>query len=126
MLFLTRRNYHVIVMEGNTSSKNPNEWQPSELGPYDASAYKTGKPYITAVLSSYVSKFSVGDGKKYSLSNRKRRNVGSVTYENVPLKANTEYLIFQRAYVSQVTMLLDLIFKTSCDHLSLCSIFSDN
>ena len=97
-----RRNYHVIVLEGNASSKNPNEWLPSELGPYDASTYTTGKPYITAVLSSYVAKFSVGDGKEYSLSNRKRRNVGSVIYKNVPLKADTEYLIFQRAYVSQV------------------------
>ena len=89
-------------MEGKTSSKNPKEWQPNELGPYDASTYTTGKPYITAVLSSYVANFSIGDGKEYSLSNRKRRNVGSVIYKNVPLKANTEYLIFQRAFVSQV------------------------
>ena len=107
-------------MEGNTSLKNPNEWQPSELGPYEASTHKTGKPYITAVLSSYVSTFTVGDGKKYTLSNRKRQDVGSVTFENVPLKANTDYLIFHRAYVSQVTMQLDILFKTSCDHLSLC------
>ena len=92
-------------MEGNTSSKDPNEWKPSEMGPYDETTFKAGKPYITAVLSSYVTKFSIGDGKEYSLLNRKRRNIGIVTYKNVPLKANTEYLIFQRAYVSQVSIL---------------------
>ena len=91
-------------MEGKTSAKSPGEWLPSQLGPYDASTYKTGKPYVTAVLSSYVSKFPVGDGKEYSLSNRKRRNVGGVVYKNVPLKANTQYLVFQRAYVSQVSL----------------------
>ena len=91
-------------MEGSTSAKSPDEWLPSELGPYDASTYRAGKPYVTAVLSSYVPKFSVGDGKEYSLSNRQRRNIGNVIYKNVPLKANTDYLIFQRAYASQVTL----------------------
>ena len=89
-------------MEGSTSAKSPDKWLPKELGPYDASTYKAGKPYVTAVLSSYVPKFSIGDGKEYSLSNRKRRNIGSAIYKNVALKANTEYLVFQRAYVSQV------------------------
>ena len=95
-------------MEGSTSAKPPDEWLPSELGPYDASTYRAGKPYVTAVLSSYVPKFSVGDGKEYSLSSRKRRNIGNVIYKNVPLKANTEYVAFQRAYVSKV----DMITKT--------------
>ena len=89
-------------MEGNTSAKSPDEWLPNELGPYDASTYAAGKPYVTAVLSSYVSKFPVGDGKEYSSSTRKRRNVGNTNYRNVPLKENTQYLVFQRAYVSQV------------------------
>ena len=84
--------------------KSAADWLPSELGPYDASTYTAGKPYITAVLSSYVSKISVGDGKEYSSSTRQRRNVGATIYKNAPLKDNTEYLVFQRAYVSQVVM----------------------
>ena len=87
----------------STSAKPPQEWLPSELGPYDAATYKAGKPYVAAVLSRYVSSFLVGDGNDYLSSNRKRRNVGSVTYKNVPLKANTGYLVFQRAYVSQAS-----------------------
>ena len=98
------RSYHVIVMEGSTAGKSPDEWLPSELGPYDESTYSAGKPYVTAVLSSHVPKFSVGDGKEYSSSTRKRRNVGTTIYKNAPLKENTEYLVFQRAYVSQVAM----------------------
>ena len=89
-------------MEGSTSAKSSDKWHPKELGPYDASTYKVGKPYIAAVLSSYVQNISIGDGNDYSLSNRKRRNIGSIIYKNVPLKANTEYLVFQRAYVSEV------------------------
>ena len=93
-------------MEGKASAKSPNEWLSSELGPYDASTYKVGKPYIAAVLSSYVQNISIGDGKDYSLSNRKRRNIGSIIYKNVPLKSNTEYFVFQRAYVSEVWLLI--------------------
>ena len=89
-------------MENSASVKAPQEWLPSELGPYDAATYRVGKPYVAAVLSSYVSSFSVGNGKDYFSSNRRRRNVVSVTYKNVQLKANTYYLAFQRAYVSQV------------------------
>ena len=99
------RSYHIIVLEGSSSPKSSNEWLPSELGPYDALTYKVGKPYIAVVLSSYVQNISIGDGRKYSLSNRKRRNVGSVVYKNVALKGNTEYLVFQRAFVSQVWLL---------------------
>jgi len=97
----TTKSYHVIVVENSASVKAPQEWLPSELGPYDEATYRVGKPYVAAVLSSYVSSFSVGDGKDYFSSNRRRRNVGSVTYKNAPLKANTDYLVFQRAYVSQ-------------------------
>jgi len=93
--------YHIIVQESSSLSKSPDEWLPSQLGPYDASTSKTGQPYVTAILSSYMSKFVIGDGKEYKASSRIRRNVGSGTYKNVPLKPNTEYLVFQRAYVSQ-------------------------
>ena len=97
-------------MEGSVSSQSPDEWLPSELGPYDEATYKAGIPYITGVLSSYVGNFSIGDEKEYVSSNRKRRNIGSLVYKNVPLKANTKYLVFQRAYVSQV---LFPIFSTN-------------
>ena len=89
-------------MEGKASVKSSQEWLPSELDPYDAATYKTGKPYVAAVLLSYLPSFSVGDGKEYVSSNRGRRNIGSVTYKNVPLKAGTDYLVFQRAYISKV------------------------
>ena len=98
------RSYHIIVMEGSSSAKSPEEWLPSELGPYDVSTYSAGKPYVTAVLSSYVPKFSIGDGKEYSLSTRKRRGIGTTIYKNVRLKANTEYIVFHRAFISQVAM----------------------
>ena len=89
-------------MEGNTSSKLPDKLLRTELGPYDESTYRAGIPYVAAVLSSYAPKFSVGDGKEYKVSNRRKRNVEPVIYKNIPLKANTEYFVFQRAYVSQV------------------------
>jgi len=95
------KSYHVIVMEGNTSSKSPDKFLRTELGPYDQSTYEAGIPYVAAVLSSYAPKFSVGDGKEYKVSKRRKRNVESVIYKNIPLKANTEYFVFQRAYVSQ-------------------------
>jgi len=95
------KSYHIIVMEGSTSSKSPDEWLPSELRSYDDATYEAGIPYITAVLSSHVGNFSIGDGKEYLSSKRKRRSFGSVSYRNVPLKAKTKYLVFQRAYVSQ-------------------------
>ena len=94
------RSYHIIVLEGNTSAKSPDKWLPSELGPYNVSTYKAGKPYITAVLTSYQIKFSIGDNKEYKLSNN--TNASVVIYKNVALKANTEYLVFQRAYLSEV------------------------
>lgn len=101
-------------MESNSTSKDPKDWQPSELRPYDAATYKSGMPYITAVLSFYVSTFAVGDGKDYKISSRIRRNAGIATYVNVPLKENTAYLVFQRAYVSQVCFLAE---HTSSDLL---------
>ena len=90
------------MQESSSLSKSPDDWLPSQLGPYDATTYKTGKPYVTAVLSSYASTFVIGDGKEYKASSRVRRNVGSLTYNNVPLKPNTAYRVFQRAYISQV------------------------
>ena len=98
------RAYHIIVQESSSLSKSPDEWLPSQLGPYDATTYKTGKPYVTAVLSSYATTFVIGDGREYKVSRRKRRNIGSGTYKNVPLKPNTEYHVFQRAYISQVCL----------------------
>ena len=96
-------------MEGSRSSKPSTKWTPIELGPYDASTYKAGKPYITAVLSSYAPNISIGDGKVYSSSKRKRRSIGNIICKNVALKANTEYLIFQRAYVSKVRSIIFLL-----------------
>ena len=89
-------------MEGNTSSKSPDKFLRTELGPYDEFTYRAGTPYVAAVLSSYASKFSVGDGKEYKLSKRRKRNVEPLIYKNIPLKANTKYFVFERAYVSEV------------------------
>ena len=99
------RSYHIIVMEGNSSTKSPSKWLPSELGPYNASTYAAGQPYITAVLSSYIQNISIGDKNVYRLSNE------SIAYVNVALKSSTEYLVFQRAYISEVRF---LIFFFNC------------
>ncbi|XP_065069850.1 receptor-type tyrosine-protein phosphatase S-like isoform X1 [Rhopilema esculentum] len=97
------KSYHIIVIERNSTSqvKHPENFSPSDLGPYDSSTYVPGKAYVTGVLSSFTSKFEIGDGKEYSVSTRRRRNVGGQKYTNVPLKENTAYMVFQRAYVSQ-------------------------
>ena len=89
-------------MEGSTSFKSPGKFLPTELSPYDKSTYRAGKPYVAAVLSSYTPVFQIGDGKEYKLSNRRKRNVERVIYKNIPLKASTEYFVFQRAYISPV------------------------
>ena len=94
------RSYHIIVMEGNSSTKSPSKWLPSELGPYNASTYAAGQPYITAVLSSYIQNISIGDKNVYRLSNE------SIAYVNVALKSSTEYLVFQRAFLSEVRFLI--------------------
>ena len=93
---IVSRSYHIIIMQGNASAKSPSKWLPSELGPYNASTYTAGDPYVTAVLSSYIQNISIGDGNVYSLPNE------SIVYKNVVLKESTEYLLFQRAYVSEV------------------------
>ena len=106
--FFISRSYHIIIIEGNGTSqvKHPDNFSPSDLGPYDSSTYVPGKAYVTGVLSSFTSKFEIGNGKEYSVSTRRRRNVGGQKYNNVPLKQNTEYMVFQRAYVSQVFLVL--------------------
>lgn len=90
-------------MEGNDSSKNPIDWKANELGPYDHETYTPGQPYVAAALTTFFPKFVVGDGKKYSILRQTRRNVASVTYTNVPLKSNTTYMVFSRAFISEVS-----------------------
>ena len=96
----------------STNRKDPKLYTLNELGPYNAATYKPGTPYITAEISSasFVSKFSIGDGKDYSRSSRKRRNTGGVKYTNVPLKPNTQYYVFQRAFISDVSVDLSLFY----------------
>ncbi|XP_065061673.1 uncharacterized protein LOC135688684, partial [Rhopilema esculentum] len=96
------KEYHIIVLETGNSSKvkDPLDWKPSELGPYDSSTHISSTPYITGVLYNYVAKFEIGNGKEYESSGRRRRNADQVKYINAPLKPNTEYVVFQRAYLS--------------------------
>ena len=93
-----------------TNRKDPQQYTVNELEPYNAATYKPGTPYITAEISSasFVSKFSIGDGKDYSRSGRKRRNTGGVKYTNVPLKPSTQYSVFQRVFISDVSADLSL------------------
>eukprot|EP00112_Aurelia_sp_Birch-Aquarium-sp1_P008512 Seg194.3_Seg194.2 transcript_id=Seg194.3_Seg194.2/GoldUCD/mRNA.D3Y31 product="Coagulation factor VIII" protein_id=Seg194.3_Seg194.2/GoldUCD/D3Y31 len=102
--------YHIVVLEHTASStnlKNPSLYALNELGEYKAATYKPGTPYITAEIASFVSKFSIGDGKSYSRSSRKRRNTEGIKYTNVALKPNTQYSVFQRAFIS------DTVFYSS-------------
>ncbi|XP_065069554.1 uncharacterized protein LOC135694661 isoform X2 [Rhopilema esculentum] len=96
------KEYHIIVLETGNSSKvkDPLDWKPSELGPYDSSTHISSTPYITGVLYNYVAKFEIGNGKEYESSGRRRRNADQVKYINALLKPNTEYVVFQRAYLS--------------------------
>ncbi|XP_065069552.1 receptor-type tyrosine-protein phosphatase S-like isoform X2 [Rhopilema esculentum] len=96
------KEYHIIVLETGNSSKvkDPLDWKPSELGPYDSSTHISSTPYIAGVLYNYVVKFEIGNGKEYESSGRRRRNADQVKYINAPLKPNTEYVVFQRAYLS--------------------------
>ena len=67
------------------------------------------KPYITAVLSvkEYVEEFTVGNGKTYSYSAKKRRSVRSLEryqdIKNVELELNTEYFVSIRAHENEVS-----------------------
>ena len=107
-MILLRRFYHIVVYEHTTPSTNFKEpWQYTlnELGAYSAATHQSGTPYITAEISdaSFVSKFIIGDGKDYSKSSRKRRNAEAVKYTNVALKPNTQYYVFQRSFISDVS-----------------------
>ena len=95
----------VVERLPSASLRDPSRYTLKELGPYNAATYKPGIPYIAAEISSvsFVSKFSIGDGKDYSRSNRKRRNNAGIKYSNVALKPNTPYVVFQRVFLSNVS-----------------------
>eukprot|EP00794_Sanderia_malayensis_P007927 gene7927-8782_t len=95
--------YQIVVTESTNLQPLPSTYKKENLGPYDASKYQPGTPYIAAEFSSsaFSSAFTVGDGKDYSRSQRRRRNTAGNTYSNVALKPGTSYSVFQRAFVSE-------------------------
>ena len=96
------------IVEGATS-KDSSSYKQQDLKKYEASSYKPGTPYITAVLTSKeimaTSKFTVGNGKTTRIpTSRRKRQTRAVAeeYSNTALKPLTKYSVFIRAATSTV------------------------
>ncbi len=126
---ITRRYYQVIVIENVSGSSlaKPDTYKTGSISAYVASTYKPGTPYITAEFSSssFSTSFTIGDGKQYSKSKRKRRNTAG-QYTNVGLKADTAYLVFQRAFLTDVRIFVFSHFSAGLADLRVNSVPVDH
>ena len=97
--FLCR--YVQIVASKLENHTKPSLYPGNDLRPYDG----TNLMYVAAELDkTFINKnslFTVGDGKKYKRSTkRKRRNF---EYENVKLQPGTHYSVLQRTFKTAVS-----------------------
>ena len=96
--------YAQIVVSKLGNDKTPTDHPGDDLRPYDSSTVNN-KPYIAAeVDNTYFEEdttFTVGDSKQYSRSGTRKRR--SINFNNVELKPETFYSVFQRTFKSAVS-----------------------
>ena len=118
MLFYVHRYYWVVVLEQKIGtdkkpiqpSREPSEYSNNEIKIYDEyiKERETGNivPYIAGYFTTFPQDglFTVGNGTTFKVSKRKRRNTGTTSYRNGPLFPETSYVVFQRAFVNNVSL----------------------
>ena len=90
--------------------REPSKYGNNEIKTYDEYIKEraTGNilPYIAGYFTIFPQDglFTVGNDTTFKVSKRKRRNTGTTSYRNGPLSPETSYVVFQRAFVSDVSL----------------------
>ena len=124
----TFRYYWVVVLELEVGtdgkpkppSKAPGDYNRTEIKTYDEYLIERAKGNIVPYIAGYFTTFPqdglfiVGNDTTFRVNKRRRRNIGTTSYRNGPLIADTSYVVFQRAFVTDVSLLTYLFIIGLC------------
>ena len=116
------RYYWVVVLEleigadgkPKSPSKAPSDYNRTEIKTYEEYLIERRKgsivPYIAGYFTTFPQNglFIIGNDTTFKVKKRKRRNTRTTSYRNGPLIAATSYVVFQRAFVTDVSLFISL------------------
>ena len=106
------RHFYVVALKlkDDETPLSPDSYENNELVTYDEARKSTNqKPYIAAITTSKdENMFILGDGKNTSNPTTRRRRATTTDYYNGPLEPDTSYSIFQRIFINEKVLLLQL------------------
>ena len=116
------RYYWVVVLEleigadgkPKSPSKAPSDYNRTEIKTYEEYLIERGKGSIVPYIAGYFTTFPqdglfiIGNDTTFKVKKRKRRNTRTTSYRNGPLIADTSYVVFQRAFVTDVSLFISL------------------